>query len=423
MRYKKTKTCLCRFLFCFRLTFRLYYINMDFILSKISKRVNQNKLLTAIYASNIFLSFHYCLMVYINSSFLSSFFKDSQVSIIYMLGSIFNIILLLTIPKVLNEIGNYKLTLYAIALEFISIAGLILTTSPFLIALYFILHVAIGPIILFNLDVFLESESPDETKTGGVRGIYLTLTNATLVLSPSIVGLILTRGTYYSVYIFSLLFVIPLFILIQKYFKNYVDQPSAHINIRETLATYLQTPNLSHIFYSHFTLQLFYAFMVIYTPIYLSQYIGFSWSEIGLMFTIMLLPFVLFELPIGKLADTKYGEKEILTLGLVIMGLSTLLISFITIKSFVLWTILLFITRTGASFVEVTSDSYFFKQVTQRQTDEISMYRITRPLSFVVAPLLATLSFQFLPYQYIFIVIGTIVIFTTRWSLALVDTR
>jgi len=405
------------------LCFPLYYTNMDFILSKISKRVNQNKLLTVIYASNIFLSFHYCLMVYINSSFLSGFFKDSQVSIIYMLGSIFNIILLLTIPKVLNKIGNYKLTLYAIAIEFISIAGLIFTTSPFLIALYFILHVAIGPVILFNLDVFLESESPDETKTGGVRGTYLTLTNATLVLSPSIVGLILTRGTYYSVYIFSLLFVIPLFILIRKYFKNYVDQPIAHINIRDTLTTYLQNRNLSHIFYSHFTLQLFYAFMVIYTPIYLSQYIGFSWSEIGLMFTIMLLPFALFELPIGKLADTKYGEKEILTLGLVIMGLSTLLISFITVKNFVLWTILLFITRTGASFVEVTSDSYFFKQVTQRQTDEISMYRITRPLSFVVAPVLATLSFQFIPYQYIFLVIGTIVIFTTRWSLALVDTR
>jgi len=403
--------------------FPLYYTNMDFILSKISNRVIQNKLLTVIYTSNLFLSFHYYLMVYINSSFLSQFFKDSQISILYIIGSLFNIFLLLNIPKVLNKIGNYKITLYAIAIEFVSIAGLIFTTTPFLIAVYFIIHVAIGPVILFNLDVFLESESPDEAKTGGVRGMYLTLTNATLVIAPSIVGLILARGTYYSVYLVSLLFVVPLFILIRRYFKKYTDQPIAHINIRDTITTYLNTPNLFNIFWSHLTLQLFYAFMVIYTPIYLSQYIDFSWSEIGLMFTIMLLPFVLFELPIGKLADKKYGEKEILTLGFVIMGLSTLLISFITTKNFVLWTILLFITRTGASFVEITSDSYFFKQVTPRQTDEISMYRITRPLSFVVAPLLATLSFQFLPYQYIFLVIGAIVIFATRWSLALVDTR
>jgi MFS family permease len=163
--------------------------------------------------------------------------------------------------------------------------------------------------------------------------------------------------------------------------------------------------------------------MIIYTPVYLSKYIGFSWGEIGIMFTIMLLPFALFELPIGKLADKKYGEKEILTIGLVIMGLSTLMMSFVSVKSFLLWTVLLFITRTGASFVEITSDSFFFKQVNTANTDEISIYRTTRPLAFIIAPLIATLALQFVPYHYIFLIVGTIVILSTHWSLALKDTK
>ena len=105
------------------------------------------------------------------------------------------------------------------------------------------------------------------------------------------------------------------------------------------------------------------------------------------------------------------------------MGLSTLVMSFVSVKSFILWTVLLFITRTGASFVEITSDSFFFKQVNTANTDEISIYRTTRPLAFIIAPLIATLAFQFIPYHYIFLIVGIIVILATHWSLALKDTR
>ncbi len=396
---------------------------MDFILSKISERVRQHKLLTVIYASNIFLSFHYYFIIYVNSSFLSQFFTDSQVSTLYIIASLLNLTLLLNISKILNKVGNYKIITYSIVIEGLAILGLALTDTPFLVGLYFIIHQVIVPIILFNLDVFLESESTDETKTGGIRGTYLTLANITLVIAPSIVGLILLNNQYHRVYAVSLAFLLPLYLCVRKYFKSYTDAPVSHIKIRETIQVYLSTPNLSRIFTSHLSLQLFYAFMIIYTPVYLSKYIGFSWGEIGIMFTIMLLPFALFELPIGKLADKKYGEKEILTIGLVIMGLSTLVMSFISVKSFLLWTVLLFITRTGASFVEITSDSFFFKQVNTTNTDEISIYRTTRPLAFIIAPLLATLAFQFVPYHYIFLMIGIIVIVSTHWSLALKDTR
>lgn len=396
---------------------------MDFLLTKFTQRVKQHKLLTVVYLANIFLSFHYYFIIYINSSFLSQFFNGDMVSNLYTIGSIINLVLLLNVSKILNKIGNYKVTLSVITLEALAIAGLIFAQEPFLIGIYFLIHQIVISLILFNLDVFLESESTDETKTGGIRGMYLTLANITLVIAPILVGFILDGKQFDRVYFFSLILLIPLFFLTRRYFRDYKDVPIAHIKVKEAVITFLKVPNLFKIFVCHLILQLFYAIMIIYMPVHLNAHIGFSWEHIGIMFTIMLLPFVLFELPIGKLADKVYGEKEILTIGFVIMGLATLCISFMTTQNFILWTTLLFLTRTGASFVEITSDSFFFKQVNKSQTDEISIYRTTRPLGFIIGPLIATYVLKFLPYNYMFLILGIIVIVGTYWSSSLKDTR
>jgi MFS family permease len=137
----------------------------------------------------------------------------------------------------------------------------------------------------------------------------------------------------------------------------------------------------------------------------------------------MLLAFIIFELPVGQMEDEKYGEKEFLAIGFIIMGLSTLFISFLTIKSFWMWATILFITRIGASFVEISADTYFFKKVGPDKTDVISFFRIARPLSFIIGPLLATIILQFIPFQYVFIIVGSIMIVGTHYALALTDTK
>jgi MFS family permease len=123
------------------------------------------------------------------------------------------------------------------------------------------------------------------------------------------------------------------------------------------------------------------------------------------------------------MADEKYGEVEFLTIGFVIMGLSTIFMSFVTLKSMWIWATVLFITRIGASFVEISTESYFFKKVKQEETDVVSFFRVSRPLSFILAPVLATIILQFIPYQYIFIVIGSMMVCGAHYSLALRDTK
>ncbi len=310
----------------------------------------------------------------------------------------------------------------AVVIELICTVGMVATANPGLVALYFLVHTVAISLIAFNMDIYVESAAPSEEDTGSIRATYLTTMNVMIFLAPVVVSLLVVGNNLSPVYILATVLMIPTYILL-KYFRNIKEKVRKHIHLKRTIYEYIKNTDLYNIFASEFLLQLFYSFMVIYVPIYLNKYIGFSWPQIGIMFTIMLLPFVIFEVPVGELEDGKYTEKEFLTVGFIIMGLATLFISFITLKNFWMWTVVLFVTRIGASFVEVSSESYFFKRVDQEKTDVISFFRVARPISYIVAAIIATISLQFIPFQYLFIIIGSCMIFGSHYSLALTDTR
>ncbi|MFZ2522845.1 MAG: MFS transporter, partial [Minisyncoccia bacterium] len=382
----------------------------------------QGKLLNSLFLASILISFHYSLVIYVNSSLLSVYFTEGQVSALYIIGSILDLIMLINASRILEKIGSFKFILYSVTFELLSTIGLLLSANAFLVSLSFLIHVFNISLILFNMDVLVESGSSDETKTGGIRATYLTIGSICLVISPTIVSFLVKGESYTYVYLLSAIFLIPLYIFIHN-FRKIQEKPRRHIVLKETTQEYLKNKNLFDVTVSNFLLQLFYGFMVIYMPIYLNQHIGFSWSEIGIIFTIMLLPFVLFELPVGELEDYKYGEKEFLTIGFVILSLATVSMSLISTKTFWLWAVILFISRIGASFVEISSESYFFKQVNDERSDIISLFRGVRPVAFIVAPVVATISLQMIPFQYIFIVFGAIMVIGTKFSLSLKDTR
>ena len=150
--------------------------------------------------------------------------------------------------------------------------------------------------------------------------------------------------------------------------------------------------------------------MVVYSPIYLNKVIGFDWKEIGIIIVIMLLPFVLFEYPLGKLSDHKYGEKVIMAIGFGIMGLSTILISVISLKILFVWSMIFFVTRTGASMGEIMIETYLFKSIHAKDSQVLSAFRISRPASFFFSSGIMIIGLNFFDTQYMFVVIGLLVL-------------
>ncbi|MCF7865661.1 MAG: MFS transporter [Candidatus Pacebacteria bacterium] len=389
-------------------------------MEQIFGRLKNIQAMLLIFISVLLLSFHFFFVYFINSKYLEGILSGSQVGFTYTAGALVNIILIICAPHILRRFGNYRFTLFLGTLELLALLGLALTpiTSPIVIIGLFIAHQAFGPTLFYCMDIFTESFSTSE-EMGNIRGIYLTMQNVPPIITPAIVGLILIKPEYWKVYLIGALFLIPFLILVGTNFKNFKDSEYPVINLPSALKKFYADKNVYNVFVDHFLLHLFYSWTVIYLPIYLIEYIGFSWSEVGVILSVMLLPFIIFQIPIGRMEDKYQDEKHVLVLGFGIMAASFMLIPFIHEKSLVLWAAVLFVSRIGASIVEVSGESYFFKHVNPSNAGFISFFRMTRSLPYFIIPPIVGLILLFTDFSYIFFVAGLFMLIGVRYALLL----
>ncbi len=383
----------------------------------------RKKILFPIYLLGFLFAFHVALPTYVNSSFLDTFIPDKVVGIIYMLSSAFTLFCFLVMPFILKEFGNYKTSVFLVVIDILALIGLAVLDSNFFLLLAFMVNLITIPLTYFLIDIFLEGYSANK-ETGLVRGVYLTAVNLAWTLSPLISGLILA-GDFTKIYLASGLLMFPVLLILVTSLSKFQDQVYAATHIWQTAKVVWRNVNLRSIFTANFLLYFFYSWMVIYMPLYLNKHIGFDWPTIGLIFTVMLIPFVLVELPLGRLADKKMGEKELLSAGFILIAISTGIISFVTSGSIWVWMLILFLTRVGAAMIEIMCDTYFFKKVSGLNANVISFYRMSTPFAYVFGPLAATLLLNLfnVDIQYLFLILGIIMFAGLRFSLRIKDTR
>jgi len=378
--------------------------------------------LLPIYIANLFLSLHYATLLYINSSYLSLFVSQKMLGFLYVIAAVITILLFINISRILRSISVRKLFFTFAFLDLIATLGLGTFKGTYIVPFLFIIFDVCALGLLFCLDIFLESGSEDE-RTGRIRSSYLTVTNVAVLSAPLFAGFVIGPNDYWKAYIISSVFLI-LMIAISLITLTEKIHPSRHKGTMvENMKLFWKDAAVRKIFGANYLLQFFYSWMVVYTPIYLHRYLGFEWSTIGVLFTIMLAPFVLFEIPVGRIADKILGEKEFLIAGFIIIIIFTAFIPYIPQEQLLIWAFVLFMTRVGASFVEVTTESYFFKHVNSKQSGFIGLFRLAEPLAFVTGPLAAIVALTFIPFQYIFVVLGIFMLLGLRFAFALKDTK
>lgn len=373
-----------------------------------------------IYLGVFFVSLHYATVLYINSSFLETFFLASTVGLLYIVGGGAGALLLIYMPRLLSLFGAKMLFFVFLCLEALAILMLILTTSPLSASVGFILFASFSLLIYYVLDIFLEDLSSDD-HTGEIRGSYLTIGNLGIVLAPMLVAALLVENNFSIVYKASLLFILPLFIIGFFLAKRVEKRPHQHPHTLPW-GEWWSRGDVRRITLARFVLEFFFAVMVIYTPIYLHGILGFEWQAIGVMFSIMLLPFVLFQWPVGELSDHFFGEKEFLIAGFILIICTLLLMPSLS-PVFWVWALVLFLSRVGASFVEITTESYFFKQISSADIGLVSIFRLTRPLSIACGAGFGALSVKLLPFPAVFILTALVVSWGLYQTLFIKDTK
>ena len=381
------------------------------------------KIFLLIYVFAFFWALSGALVSYIQSSFLGQFSPTEYVGLYIAAATLISLLAIWYLPRFIRTYSNYQISFVLIIILAASYFLLSQTNNAWLVLIFFVINFLAVALLGINIDIFLEDISVD-IRTGRIRTRFMTIVNVAWVLAPLGMGNITGLDAYANVYFWSGIVLLPAILLLfwqRRLLQDKVEYKSRQFGRLKEI--FFRNRNLRNIFLTHFVLRFFYCWMVLYTPLYLHEQIGFSWQQIGIIFTIMLLPFVIFEIPAGILADRYLGEKEILIAGFLIMAGATAAIFFLTSASVAVWAAVLFTTRVGASLVEAMQESYFFKIIDKQDIDIISIFRNLSSLSWLAGSLAAVALLIFLPLEYIFLILAAVLLYAVYPSAKLEDTK
>ncbi len=344
----------------------------------------------------------------------------SSILPLFAISSVISICFFLAAPTLLSRMGNSLFFFILGALQAGSLLLLAINPDPITSTLALVIHMAsLGP-LGFALDLFLERATDEFPTVGSVRGAFLTAGNMALVISPIIAGFILEIHSFSFMYGLTLFVFCFFFLISLPMLEHYKDPVYSGISLRGIKKAL--TGSLSSVMYCQLILRIFFSWMAILLPLYLHQSLGFAWQEVGIILTCSLLPFVVFEAPVGFLIDRFFIVRPTVLCGFLILGGATALLAMQNTPTILLVISLLFISRIGAAMIEIGTEAYFFKQVQAKEEDAIMVFRIVQPFGYLCGTAIASALLLFMNLNDGFMLFGIAMIAGAVCSLHLRST-
>lgn len=387
-------------------------------------RFKFNKSLIVLYIAGFVLAVATNTTAYINSSFIETFIDLRYTSLFFVAANLVTFFAMLFFSKLIKKTGNFATAKLMIIIGILSLLGLIGGFSPWLLLLFFISMWASFNLLWINMDIFVESFTTN-ANTGKTRAVFFTFMNIGWIFAPILSTRLVINGDYYNyVYLLSAAVLIFFYFLINL-FKKKIDKVIVFNkeSLKQIITDFWSNKNLKGIYMVSFFLNLFFGIMVVYIPIYLHSYIGFDWPTLGLIFSFMLIPFILIEIPAGIIADKYIGEKEMLFVGLGILTLCLFLFGAVKSTSPLIWGFLLFFSRVGAALIEAMRESSFFKIVNAEDVGHIDFLRSTYPLGYLIATSLGALILTLYSIPFLFILLSILFLFSFYFVYIIKDSK
>lgn len=340
---------------------------------------------------NFFFAFFSTAIMFVMIPYLTEYMSDVQAGIVIAMGPLIACIIFPLLPRLVATYGAQQLALVISILELLSLLALAAAPGAASGAIFAALSLGIQPFLAYQLDLLLEATVEEEGVTGQVRTMFITGWNLAALASPLLIGALLAASdAYYRVFIAAAAGIVPLIVLLAS-----STLPAGRIPVLsrmdDTIRHIWHDPDLMAVTVAHFLLYLFFFWAPFYTPLYLHTVLGIPWSELGWIFAVTLIPSVLIEFPAGMLADKVIGDREMMFAGFLIAGVSLAAIGLLT-ASTPIWIIVsvLMGTRIGAGFIESMTEGHFFRRVSEKDINSVSIFRGIWPLSELVAPLIGS---------------------------------
>ena len=259
-----------------------------------------------------FFSAQVSLSLYVDSSYLKNAIlstpslasmkiwadPDRFIGTLYTLASLFTLFGLITAPRILRRFGNYRWTLGILIVHTALLVGLGLSNSAYLILALFMVETALISVLYFNFDVFLEHYSKNED-TGVIRGFIMAVTSIAWLVPPFFAGIIVDRFGFSLIYLTGAALIAPTILIMMRYLYDFRDMHYDALPLMVTHSETAKAKDIGRILWVQFFLQFFYAWMIIYAPLYFHDKLHISYQDFGMILTIALTAFVIFPTPQG----------------------------------------------------------------------------------------------------------------------------
>ena len=373
-----------------------------------------------------FLGFLYGLSISLLAYVTSSYFKDvtgsDNVSVFYFVIFAVALPLLFHLHRLVEGFGRARTLMLVLVLQIEVLFFLQFVPINYAGAALLIIYAILNSFVAVLIDIVLEAYSVDGM-TGRLRGLYLSVWNFGVLVGPLVSMYILAQYGFSAIFTAELLVYVAMFLAVFLALNNIRGHVrKQRLSMRSVMRAFHARRDLTYIYFISLALRFFYATMTVYMPLYLFD-MGMQPMEVGMVFTVMLIPFILLQYPAGVLADKKYGEKELIIIGLCIMIGATLWMWITDRTDMWSWMMILTVSRIGAAILETMEDSYFYKQVTANDMAMINFFRTTRPLAYIICMLLVGGVFLWFEMRSMFIVLAVVLVVSLIPALHLRDTR
>jgi MFS family permease len=366
---------------------------------------------TILSIGNFFFSLFSALVSIILLPYLTTFMPVAYTGLVVAGSAVFAFLLFPFLPGVVARYGAQKIALSLALIE--TLVLFVLATSPGVVTavLLMALTIAMQPFLSYELDILLEATVSDVNTTGEVRALFRTAWSVAALAAPLLLGaLLVTSDSYGRVFFSAAISLIPIIILFAV--RQLPVGPTPRLaHMKDTIASIVTNRDLAAVTIANLLLYLFYVWMPFYTPVYLHDVLGISWSDLGWMFAVMLVPYVLIEYPAGIIADRYLGDKELMFAGFVIAGGGLTALAFLSpATSLVVIALILISSRVGAALIESMVDAHFFRRIEKRDINSIGVFRGVWPLSLIIGPVVGSVLLMFGSYSTFFFLTGGFII-------------
>ncbi len=383
------------------------------------QKTNKKVYLITFFAS-IF-AFSVMLIMFLSSFYFREIIDSDNTSIFYVIISITVLFFILNLHKFFYKLGKGRVLIFLLLSQIFLLALLVYLNVSLITAIILVLYIVICNVLMVVWDAILEEYSENDD-TGRIRGLFLTFWNLGGMIAPAIGSIIVNKYGFSTIFIISLVLYIIIFILSLLTFRKVSMQKKENQPILKLFKRMRLNKDIWNIYWISLVLRIFYSVGTIFFPLYLIS-IGLSISQVGIIFTATFIPFILIEYKLGVLADNKYGEKEMLIIGLAIMAIFMMVIYYTNSNSFIFWLFLLMSVHVGAAFVESMSDTYFYKKI---DSDDIAIgnfFRSSRPLAYLAGAVIGGIMQMHFGFKVVFLSIVIIILIGLYPAIILKDTN